>query len=248
MFKIQRLLARSLVVAALLYGLSILVSHLLRDLVDRGDASGSQGAFTCLPALGSYTTLVVASIALASSWGGSRWHKIGFQKPDGPWLRYVLYALVVGSATTLGLKLTPGTGMGAGLKGSNPLVVLLVVLYGSFAEELFTRGWFQGFLDPLRECRVRIDWATVSVPVLASGFVFSAMHLTLLGKGVDGWTVGFILAFTAIVGILAAEVRERSASLLPAVITHLAGNAGGLVGGLVYVAIYAARHGQTPEL
>jgi membrane protease YdiL (CAAX protease family) len=230
------------------YGLSILVGKILGRIFSYGETARTVGIFSVLPSVGSYTTLIVASVALAACWSGHRWRHLGFQWAKAPWWRFVLYAFVAGGMTTLALKMSPGQGMGAALKGLNVFVILLIVVYGSFAEELFTRGWLQGFLRPFRDRRVRILGAAASLPVLVSGAAFGAMHLTLLWRGVDGWTIGFILAFTTVVGLLAAEVRERTESLLPAVITHLSGNAGGVFGGMIYVAIYAARHGQMPEL
>ena len=69
-----------------------------------------------------------------------------------------------------------------------------MVLYSTAVEELFTRGWLQGFLEPGRERSVLLPALPLSVPVLASALVFTAMHLTLVGKGVDPWSLVIILA------------------------------------------------------
>ncbi len=219
------------------FGLSVVVGKLLGRLSD-----GPSG----LPWLGSSTMLVVASLGLWAFLGERRWETLGLISPSGRWGRDVGLALIVGVIVTLTIKLTPGAGMSHALQGLSLPVVLISVVYGSFAEELFTRGWFQGFLESHRN-RV-FQWAglTLSLPVLASGIGFGAMHLTLVAKGVDAWTVGFILVFTTTVGLIAAKAREQTGSLLPPVIIHLAGNAGGILGGLVYVTMYVARYGQVP--
>ena len=242
---VRRSMAAAIALATVAYGASILAG---KGLERMASAARIGVRPSVVSAIGTYTTLILASLALTACFGEDLRRDLGFRRPRASWLRYALLALIAGAATTLGIKLSPGAGMGAALKGLDVPVVLITVLYGSFAEELFTRGWFQWFLDPFRERRARIPGGTISVPVLASGILFGAMHLTLLGSGVDGWTIGFVLIFTTTVGLICAHARERTESLLPAYVVHLAGNAGGILGGILYVALYTATHGRVPEM
>ena len=235
----RRSLPIAITLFALAFGLSLFVGKSL------GHRAGSSSA---LPSLLSSTMLIVVSLALGACFGESRWKELGLVRPAGRWRRFVVVALVVGMVVSFSIKLSPGEGMGKALRGLSVPVVLIIVIFGSLAEELFTRGWFQGFLEPHRDRLLHGAGLTMSVPVLASGLAFGAMHLTLVGKGVDAWTIGFILVFTTTVGLIAAKAREETGSLLPPVLIHLAGNAGGVLGGIVYVLMYAAVFGHVPKM
>ena len=244
----KRSLPLGLVVATLTYSFSLWLGALLAGVVARTGASSSWWQPALLRAFGSYTALGLFSWLLIVWTGGAEWRRFGFQKAGQPWGRFALLAVLLGAGVTLVLKLSSRPGMDAALKGLAPLPVLLVVLYSTVVEELFTRGWLQGFLEPGRERSVLLPALPLSVPVFASTLVFTAMHLTLVGKGVDPWSLVIILAFTAGAGLLSALARERTGSLLPAIWTHLAGNLGGVLGGMVFALVYRAQHGHLPAL
>jgi len=230
--------ARAVLLTVPAYLLAILSRHLTGRLLG-GETGGAPPS--PLPGVVSYTMLIVFSLLLFALVDGRPWRRFGFHKPDGPWLRFIVYALAVGTVVTFTLKLTPGKGMSEALKGVSPALLLPIIIYGSTAEEFFTRGWFQSFLEPERGRLVRLGRFAASLPVVA-------MHLTLLLRGADPWTIGFVLVFTTTVGLLAATVRELTGSLWPAILTHLAGNAGGVLGGILYAAAYTARHGRPPAM
>ncbi len=183
-----------------------------------------------------YGLVVLLSLGAMASVGEGRWKDFGFQKVQGTWWRFVLYALLLGATCTLALKASPGKGMEGALKGVDPARLLLLLLFGSAVEELFVRGWLQGFLHPLSARGVKLGSARISLPVLTGALAFGAMHFPA-GMAIDAWTLAFILAFTTSLGLLAGLARERTGSLLPAIGVHLAGNAGGILGGLLYVAL-----------
>jgi membrane protease YdiL (CAAX protease family) len=69
------------------------------------------------------------------------------------------------------------------------------------------------------------------------------MHLSLTLAEIDAFTIVCVLSFTTLLGLLAGLARERTGSLMPAIGTHLAGNVGGIVGGIAYaIATGAVRH------
>ena len=243
----KRSLLLGLVLAAPTDGLSLWLGALLAGAVARTGASSSWWQPALLRAFGSYTALGLFSWLLIAWTGGGEWRRFGFQRAGQAWGRFALLAVLLGVTVTLALALGSRPGMDAALKGLAPLPVLLVVLYSTAVEELFTRGWLQGFLEPGRE-RSILPALPLSVPVLASVLVFTAMHLTPVGKGGDPWSLVIILAFTTGAGLLSALARERTGSLLPAVWTHLAGNLGGVLGGVVFALVYRAQHGHLPAL
>lgn len=169
--------------------------------------------------------VVLAAIAvgamLLAGGGRARW---GLVAPADPrWGRTILRGGAIGAAATVLLKVLPARGIPlmhelGGLGG----IILWVWIVSSVAEELFVRGWLQGFLDAPRATRV-----------LASGLTFGALHLSLLVAGADVWTVAVIVPATTFLGLVCAVERERTGSLGPAIAAHVAFNAGALAGGIL---------------
>ncbi len=196
-----------------------------------------------LAALPSFTKSMLAYglVALLSTgamalFGEGRWKDFGFQKAQGAWGKLVLYGLLLGAATTLAIKLSPGRGMEGVMKGLKPFQIPLLLIIASTCEELLVRGWLQGFLQPSSARSVKLGFTNVSVPALTGALAFGAMHLPTVLR-IDAWTAVLILAFTTSLGLLAGIIRERRGSLLPAIAVHLAGNAGGILGGLVFLTL-----------
>jgi membrane protease YdiL (CAAX protease family) len=123
----------------------------------------------------------------------------------------------------------------------------VLLLFGPAAEEFYTRGWLQGFLQPLQTRLVKLGSASVSVPVLTGALAFGAMHLKV-GFTTDTWTGVTVVIFATSLGFLAGIVRERTGSLLPAIAVHLAGNAGGILGGLLHFLIQRVHGVPLPHL
>jgi len=105
--------------------------------------------------------------------------------------------------------------------------VLLIWILASTAEEFLTRGLIQGFLQPLRNRGLTIGGLRLSVPVLTSGLFFGAMHLMLLTMKVQTATVISIVLFALAVGLIAGYCREKSGSILPAILAHACANVTG---------------------
>ena len=187
-----------------------------------------------------YGMVVLLSVIAMVIFGQGRWNEFGFQKSTGSWWKFILYALLIGAISTLAVKFSPGKGMEGGLKDVKPIQLLLLVIIGSAAEELFFRGWLQGFLWPLQTRLVKLGSVAISVPVLTGALAFGAMHLPK-GISIDLWTTVILVVFTTSLGLLAGIIRERTGSLLPSIATHLAGNAGGVLGGLVYLLVRKAQ-------
>jgi membrane protease YdiL (CAAX protease family) len=101
--------------------------------------------------------------------------------------------------------------------------ILSVWIWSSLAEEIFTRGLLQSFLDPLRHLRCTFGKLPISLPVVVSALLFSAMHLTLFRLLSPVFVAGILLN-TFVMGLVASYYRERSGSLLPPVLIHVAAN------------------------
>jgi membrane protease YdiL (CAAX protease family) len=171
------------------------------------------------------------------------WLEFGFRRAKGAWLRFAGGALLLGAMSTLILKWSGGGGLDAALAGISPVELALLLVLATCVEELFARGWIQGFLAPLQGNKIEVFGFGASIPVVTGALVFGAMHLPLALTGIDAFTIACVLSFTTLLGLLAGSARERTGSLIPAIGTHLAGNAGGIVGGIAYaIATGAVRH------
>ena len=105
--------------------------------------------------------------------------------------------------------------------------VLYVWICASISEEILTRGLIQGYLMPLKKYGFVLFKKYISVPVLVSAIFFGAMHIMLLTTGVDVYMV-FAVVFTSfILGLIAGYYREKTGSLIPAIIVHVMFNIGG---------------------
>ena len=71
--------------------------------------------------------------------------------------------------------------------------------------------------------------SSLSLPVLAAAVFFSAMHLMLLTMHVDLVTVLVIVLVALLLGLLAGYYRERSGSLIPAIVAHTLANLTGTI-------------------
>lgn len=152
---------------------------------------------------------------------------------------------LLGMCTSIVALLTGNTGMSKFLdQYSFPQIVLWIWIISSVSEELFCRGWFQGQLskwalnkdERTRFCNV----------VLPSAVLFGGMHLSLFWSGVGLGTSLLIVTATTLLGLLCAEARERSGSILPAFGSHISFNVGGVIGGIVYVGCYFLINGSLP--
>lgn len=184
-------------------------------------------------------TLLVA-VSVAAAWaGGLSGADLGFARPGrAPWWRGVLVASALGAATSLVLQAVGGGGVPfmrrLGLGG----LVLWIWLYSSVAEEIFVRGWFQGWASR----RLAVRGLSAAPVTLLSATVFCAMHLSLVASGADRRTVAVILVGTWVLGWICARLRQETGSLAAPMAAHAAFNVGGFAGGIVAVVIRALAH------
>jgi membrane protease YdiL (CAAX protease family) len=189
----------------------------------------------------SYGVVTLLSVGAMASFGEGRWGDFGFRRIAGRWWRLALCGLLLGTASGLITKLGPGKSLEESFKSFAPGQLPVFLLVASAVEELCVRGWLQGFLEPLRSRVVRVGPLSLSVPVLTGALVFGAWHLPALSF--DIWTGANMVVFTTLLGALAGTSRERTGSLVPAMATHIAGNVGGIVAGILYMLSTGTRPG-----
>jgi len=113
--------------------------------------------------------------------------------------------------------------------------ILYIWVWASICEEVLTRGLIQGFLDPLKHIGLTVFKHHISLPVIVGALFFGAMHLAMLTMGADIKMVLLIVFFSIILGVIAGYLKEKTNSLVPAILVHFCFNVGGSFLGLVGV-------------
>ncbi len=108
-------------------------------------------------------------------------------------------------------------------------LVLTVWIWSSICEEVFTRGFIQGFLHK----HINVKFLRLSLPIWVSGLFFGTMH-SMLAFSMDSFFVSFIVFNTTVIGLLAAYYREKSDSIYPAIFIHFWAN---VIGSLPFIII-----------
>lgn len=181
-------------------------------------------------------TILLVFAATAMTLSRRSFKLFGFKRPVGVrWNKVVgIGALLGGLATTL-ILVTPATGMPNlqrfGLVG----LIASIWFYSSVTEEVFVRGWLQTSLPASPQ----------HSPVLVSGLFFGSMHLSLIAAGADLLTVAIIVLMTTCLGLQAASLRKRHASLSPPIVAHISFNVGGLATGILVNMASIALSGAT---
>jgi membrane protease YdiL (CAAX protease family) len=108
--------------------------------------------------------------------------------------------------------------------GYSPLqTVIFVWIYATISEEIFTRGLLQSYLIPLSSYRINLSKKlNLSLPVIFSGLYFGMMHIVAIKRMGPP-----VILFTTLLGLVAGYYREKTKSLIPAIIIHALFNIGG---------------------
>jgi len=103
--------------------------------------------------------------------------------------------------------------------------IIFLWIYASICEEIFTRGLLQSFLSPLTGYGIKLSKRLrLSLPVLFSGLFFGMMHIVAINKLGPS-----VIVFASALGIVAGYYREKTESLIPAIIIHALFNVGGML-------------------
>ena len=105
--------------------------------------------------------------------------------------------------------------------GSSIWVMILGIwFWSSITEEIFNRGLVQSLLQDLTKFR----FLGLSFPVWMSAILFGAGHLTVFNLTSSPFFVMFIVSGATMMGLLAAYYREKSGSIIPAILVHILAN------------------------
>nr|MBN2278704.1 CPBP family intramembrane metalloprotease [candidate division Zixibacteria bacterium] len=200
---------------------------------------------------------LVLSLLAIIIMGKGKFSEYGFRMPKTGtfgadsflhWLGIGLAALAIGALATGAILLSGAGGNPLAKRLSFPQIVLFVWILSSLIEEIFTRGFLQGHLEKAADIKIRLMFFRVDLAALLSALFFACLHLVLIKTGADPITIVITLLFTFSLGLLAAQQRSITGSLLPAVGVHLLGNIGGVIGGMIYMIISFLTGGTLPKM
>lgn len=184
--------------------------------------------------LSPHTAMIVLSLILTLLLARGRFGPYGFRipKPIG-WWALVLWTCGIFAATHLISILLDVPEIAFMAESTLLEDVVLVWFWASIGEEVLTRGWMQGYLEPLRPYAISIGSIRLSLPVIFCAAFFGAMHLGLFTMGAAASSVWTIVVSAFLIGLVAGYYREKSESLIPAYVAHALANVTGWVFGLV---------------
>jgi len=200
--------------------------------------------------------LVLALLAIFIL-GKGKFGEYGFRAPRpaqgvsgiwGHWVLSGLAALAAGAVATMIIAFAGASGNPIMKSLSIPQMILIVWVFSSTIEEVFTRGFLQSHLAKAIDSGKSIPLLRVDIPTLISAVFFACMHLSLLFIGADYTTIIVILLFTFSVGLLAGHQRSRTGSLYPAIGIHMLANIGGVIGGVIFGIYTILTGGKLPGM
>jgi membrane protease YdiL (CAAX protease family) len=210
-----------------------------------------------VPLLTTQATELILSLGAIIILGKGRFADYGFRLP-GPdhlsrsplarWLPVSLGALALGAMATGAILISGVAGNPFLGQLTFPQIVLFVWIFSSIIEEVFTRGFLQGYLSTATTISVKLPFIRVGLPTLVSALFFAAIHLVLLLHGAGLATMVIILLFTFSLGLMAGHLRATTGSLIPAIGVHMLANIGGVIGGMVYAIITLMTGGTLPRM
>ncbi len=140
--------------------------------------------------------------------------------------RILLWVLPMAVLSTVQAVASHEQGTGGPPGFTKPQLIVFVWVYASICEETLTRGLLQTLLSRNAKVGAAVPHG-LSMPVLVSGLFFGSMHIMLVKfMGLAAIPVILLAVF---LGLVAARYRERTGSLLPAIIIHALFNIGGML-------------------
>jgi len=208
----------------LLWFLILAVSSSLAMLI----AGSGSGPPTWQVGLVTHTAMLLLSLLLMFWLGRGSLKSFGFARPNSlGLLTSAVWGLILGAGVTIGVALIGGAAAMPDHSMPIPQQILFVWLWASLCEEIFLRGLIQSNLHPLASRGVKVFGTRFSLPVIISALLFGLMHLGLVTTRMQLSVVLIVVIFSLGLGIAAGYYRERSLSLIPAVLVHVFGNIGG---------------------
>jgi membrane protease YdiL (CAAX protease family) len=142
-----------------------------------------------------------------------------------PWI--LVWALPTTLLSILSAFVAPDRQGSDALLGLTKLqMVVFIWGYASLCEEALTRGLLQTLLGWGGQA-VGGTRRGLSMPVVLSALFFGAMHIVLIPS--MGAAAAPLIVLTVFLGLVAGRYREKTGSLIPAVIVHALFNVGGML-------------------
>ena len=140
--------------------------------------------------------------------------------------RILLWVLPTAVLITIQAVASHGQGTGGPPGFTRYQLIVFVWVYASICEETLTRGLLQTLLSRGAKVGAAVHHR-LSMPVLVSGLFFGSMHLVLVPR--MGLAAVPVILLATFLGLVAARYREKTGSLLPAIIIHVLFNIGGML-------------------
>jgi membrane protease YdiL (CAAX protease family) len=212
---------RSLLAIALAAVVALVARYVVR-LVDVPPASFFPPTFV--------THSMMLALSIAAMWllSKGRLDRYGLTKGTYEFSPRILMWALPTAVLSIASAIASPAGQGTGGPGELTKLqcVVFVWIYASISEELLTRGLLQTLLSGNARVGATAP-RRLSMPVLVSGLFFGSMHIVLV-KSMGPAAVPVIL-LAVFLGLIAARYRERTGSLLPAIIVHALFNIGGML-------------------
>ncbi|TKJ37967.1 hypothetical protein CEE37_13475 [candidate division LCP-89 bacterium B3_LCP] len=212
---------RSLIIKALLLGIAIAVPALyLSRLTPLNSTSFPPKSLV------THSIMALAAIILAYRFSKGKLADYGFTRGSFR-LKPTIFLWALPTAC---LSVLRYVGVGSEETSFSTIIhdILFIWIWASTCEEILTRGLLQSYLAPLRDRRVRIFWKwPTSIPVIFSALFFGSMHIVLVTK--IGPAVIGPMVFATGLGFVAGHYREKTGSLIPAILIHALFNVGGML-------------------
>ncbi|MBI5059313.1 CPBP family intramembrane metalloprotease [candidate division KSB1 bacterium] len=216
-------------VLVFLMGVGVLAASSAVGLAIGGGGVDFEARPWLIPAV-THSAMAAVALALMALIGRGQWSQFGFTVPVGRvWGPAMWGGLGIGVVSTLVLSLFTDEEVSGTERFTFWQIVLFVWIWASACEELLVRGLLQGLLGSLGQVGFRVGTYRITLPVLFGAVFFGLMHLGLLSLGMSGAAVAVVALFAAILGGLAGTLRERSGSVIAAMVAHTSANAGGTV-------------------
>lgn len=175
-----------------------------------------------------HTAMLVLSIIIMLVVSKGKLSRYGFKLAGNVQLKQTIsWGLGLGIISTLIETSLPGKESIVAGELSSLQTVVFIWLYASISEEVFARGLIQSTLSRLTKYGFTVFERRISLPVLISALLFGLVHLMQSVMGTGGYQVLIIVLSAFVLGLIAGYQRERTGSLVPAIMVHMFANVGG---------------------
>jgi membrane protease YdiL (CAAX protease family) len=179
-----------------------------------------------------HSAMLVFSLIVMLIVSRGKLSRYGFKRAEDIHLKQiVLWGLGIGIISTALAAFLPGRESIVSGRLTFLQTVVFIWIYASICEEVFVRGLIQSSLSRLLKYGFTLFAWRISVPVLIGALIFGLVHLVQSAMGAEGFQVFITVLAAFVLGIVAGYHRERTGSLVPAIVVHMLANVGGSLAG-----------------